>query len=113
MSQADNPTLMNATLKRALAAAMRMSEPSVSASPPPDAAPLTAEMIGCGCERISGIRFAMYCCTRMPALAGPRPARSGSFTPSARSRPAQNPLPAPVSTITRQVRSSRSESSAS
>ncbi len=48
MSHAESPTLMNATLNRADAAAMRMSLPSVSASPPPEAAPLTAAMIGCG-----------------------------------------------------------------
>ena len=113
MSHADSPTLMNATLNRADAAAMRMSEPSVSASPPPDADPFTAAMIGWGCERISGMRFAMYCWTRIPAFAGPMPARSGSFTPSARSSPAQNPGPAPVSTITRHARSSRSAPSAS
>ena len=50
----------------------------------------------------------MYCWTRIPAWARPMPGRSGSCTPSARSSPAQNPVPAPVSTITRQARSSRS-----
>ena len=56
MSQPDSPTRMNATLKRALAAAMRTSLASASASPPPDAAPFTAAMIGCGTERIFGTR---------------------------------------------------------
>ena len=91
MSHAESPTLMNATLNRADCAAMRMSLPSVSASPPPDAAPFTAAMIGCGCDRMSGTRSAMYFCTFMPACGRPSPSRSGSRTPSARSSPAQNP----------------------
>ena len=69
MSHPDRPTLTNATLKRALVAAMRTSLPSASASPPPDAAPLTAAMIGCGSDRIFGTRPAINFCTVMPALA--------------------------------------------
>ena len=102
---------MNATLNRADSAAIRMSLPRVNASPPPDAAPFTAAMIGCGCRRKRGIRSAMYCCTFIPACGRPSPSLSGIATPSLRSSPAQNDGPAPVSTITRQSRSAASDSS--
>ena len=63
-----------------LGAAMRMSLPSASASPPPDAAPLTAAMIGCGCAAHQRDQAAMYCCTRMPACGRPDARRGpGSF----------------------------------
>jgi hypothetical protein len=40
------PRRTNATLKRAEVAAMRMSDDSASASPPPAAGPLTAAITG-------------------------------------------------------------------
>ena len=46
MSQAESPILTKAALNRADAAAMRMSEPSTSAKPPPAAGPLTAAITG-------------------------------------------------------------------
>ena len=104
---------MNATLKRALAAATRTSLASASASPPPDAAPFTAAMIGCGTERIFGTSPAISFCTVMPAWARPIDCVAGGLAPSLRSSPAQNPRPEPVSTITRQLRSASHSSSAS
>ena len=46
MSHPDSPMRTKATLKRADAAAIRTSLPSASASPPPDAGPLTAAITG-------------------------------------------------------------------
>jgi len=43
---------MKAAFIRALSPAMRMSEASAKAKPPPQAAPCTSEMIGCGQRRI-------------------------------------------------------------
>jgi hypothetical protein len=104
---------MNATLKRADAAAIRTSLASASASPPPEAAPFTAEITGCGSDRIFGTRPAINFCTVMPACARPMPWVEGGLAPSPRSSPAQKPRPAPVSTITRQLRSAASSSNAS
>ena len=50
---------MNAALKRADGAAMRMSEPSTRAKPPPAAGPLTAAITGWGSERRCGMSEAM------------------------------------------------------
>ena len=46
MSQADRPMRTKAALKRAVVVAMRMSDPSTSANPPPVAGPLTAAITG-------------------------------------------------------------------
>ena len=73
---------MNATLNRADVAAMRTSLASASASPPPDAAPLTAEMIGCGIDRIFGTSPAIIFCTVMPACARPIVRARGGLAPS-------------------------------
>ena len=92
----------NATLKRAVAAAMRTSLASASARPPPDAAPFTAAMIGWGIDRILGTSPAISFCTVMPGLDPTHVLRRRRVRlPRPRSRPAQNPRPAPVSTITR------------
>ena len=78
MSQADRPMRMNAALKRAVVAAMRMSEPRTSANPPPAAGPLTAAMTGWGSERRCGMRRAMWRCTAKPAWGRPKPSVSGA-----------------------------------
>ena len=54
---------MNAALNFAEAAAIRMSEASASANPPPDAGPLTAATTGCRKLRSLGTRAAMACWT--------------------------------------------------
>ena len=53
MSQPDTPSRMKAAFMRALCPATRTSDASAIAKPPPDAAPCTAAMIGCGARRIS------------------------------------------------------------
>jgi len=73
MSQPPIPTLMNCTHMRADAAAMRISAPHASASPPPYATPLIAAITGCWMRRRCGTRFAMCSCDRMPARAPARP----------------------------------------
>ena len=62
---------MNAALNLALRAAMRMSDPSTKANPPPAAGPLTAAITGCGSERRCGMTLAMNRCTAKPRCVGP------------------------------------------
>ena len=78
MSQADRPMRTKAALKRAVLAAMRMSEPSTSANPPPVAGPLTAAMTGCGSERRCGMSDAMCRWTAKPACTEPCAGGSGA-----------------------------------
>ena len=66
-SQAESPRRMKAAFMRADSPAMRTSEASASAKPPPDAAPCTAAMIGCGARRISITSSAMWRCPRSAA----------------------------------------------
>ena len=58
---------MNAAFMRADSPARRTSAPSASANPPPEAAPCTQAMIGCGARRISRTSSAMRRCARNPA----------------------------------------------
>ena len=58
---------MKATLKRADAAAIRTSDARASASPPPDAAPLTAAMTGWRSPRSRGTSVAICCWPAIPA----------------------------------------------
>ena len=113
MSQADRPMRMNAALKRAERAAIRMSEPSTSARPPPAAGPFTAAITGCGSDRSRGINEAMCFCPSSPDCICPMPSVFGIAPNPPRSRPAQNPRPAPVRITTRQLRSARICSKAS
>src|SRR3954462_9441581 len=87
ISQPDRPTRMNATLNRADCAAIRTSLAIASARPPPDAAPLTAAITGCGTERMRGTRPAINFCTVMPAWTRPMSAEVGGLAPSVRSSP--------------------------
>ena len=60
-------------------------------------------------DRLNAMNF----CTVMPACGRLAAAPPGGLAPSVRSRPEQNPRPAPVRTITRQVGSAAASSSAS
>ena len=113
MSQADRPMRTKAALNLAEAAAIRMSDPSTKANPPPAAGPLTAAMIGLSSRRMCGIRLAICCCTASPCWTRPRPSWPGSWPKPRRSRPAQKPRPSPVRMTTRAERSAASSSSAS
>ena len=53
MSQADSPMRMKAAFMRALGVAIRTSDASARAKPPPAAAPLMQAMIGCGHLRMA------------------------------------------------------------
>ena len=115
MSHADRPTLMNATLNRADAAAIadvaaeRQRQPAAgrgAVDRRDDRLRLAAE------QRDEAGDVLLDPHPRLRA-AGSRSGPFGSVTPSARSSPAQNPVPAPVSTMTRQVGSSRSSASVS
>src|SRR5205085_2095944 len=68
---------MKAALNRAVGDAIRTSEPSTRAKPPPAAGPFTAAMIGCGSDRMCGFRRAMCFCCASPACVGPKPFVSG------------------------------------
>src|SRR4051812_33243597 len=106
MSAPETPIFTKATLKRASGAARRTSEASASASPPPAAGPLTAAMTGwgraCSLSMIPAIRSWV---SRLPTTPSP-------VIGSLRSRPAQKPRPAPVSTTTRTAPSPATSSSA-
>jgi hypothetical protein len=70
-SHAERPRRMKAAFMRALSPAMRTSDASAIAMPPPDAAPRTAAMIGCGARRISMMSSAMWRCPRRLAETPP------------------------------------------
>src|SRR5262249_21547645 len=52
MSDPENPMRMNAAFMRALSPAMRTSAASAMENPPPQAAPCTSAITGCGQRRI-------------------------------------------------------------
>ena len=88
---------------RALCPAIRTSDASASAKPPPLAAPCTSEMIGCGARRMRITISAIRRCARMPS-AGPPTLAPGELlllACSFRSSPAQKARPAPFRTTIR------------
>ena len=68
MSHAEKPTFMKETANTASAAAIRRSEASTRASPPPAAAPLIRATTGWGSRRIRCISEAMCRCVRSVRL---------------------------------------------
>jgi hypothetical protein len=101
MSQADSPIRMKAAFIRTFGVAIRTSEASARAKPPPAAAPLTAAMMGCGHRRMA-ITISLISRWRVSPAPMERPPELSPR--SFRSRPAQKAAPAPVSTTTRTSR---------
>ena len=82
--------------------AIRTSEASARAKPPPAAAPFTQAMIGCGQRRMA---MTISLISPLAGQAGADRAVGACGSPrSFRSRPAQKALPAPCSTTTRTSR---------
>ncbi len=103
MSVPVSPVLMNAEQNVADRAATRRSHANDSESPPPNAGPLTAAITIWGVARMCCVRFAMKDWPVVPTgKCGCSPA-DGGVPKSFRSRPAQNPRPAPVRTATLHV----------
>ena len=100
---------------RALSAAIRMSHCIGSVAPTPTAAPLMAAMIGFRTSHAATARRGF----RHGSSAGAArsysvsAARSKDAPPRARSAPAQNPLPAPVTTMARTASSASQRAKAS
>ena len=88
---------MKAAFMRTVGAAMRMSEASASANPPPEAAPLISATIGCGQRRIARMISAILRWKSKIVSTSSPELRSKSLISS----PAQNARPAPVNTTTR------------
>ena len=78
-----------------------MSLARASASPPPDAAPLTAAMTDRAHRAHPGHQVGDRLLGGQPGLGRPRPRAGSGVAPCLRSSPAQKPAPAPVSTTTR------------
>ncbi len=100
MSVPDRPVRMNAEQKRADDDAIRRSHTLASASPPPKAGPFTAATTTAGTSRRWTVRFDMNVCPSIPACRWRCSPGPGGAPWSLRSRPAQNPRPAPVRTAT-------------
>jgi uncharacterized MAPEG superfamily protein len=90
---------------------MRMSAPSITWKPAPNATPCTAAITGIG--KVRQPQAAFWKLFAMPCVRGMR-SRSAGSSPSSRARsmPAQNARPSPESTTQRTSRAARNRSSA-
>jgi hypothetical protein len=95
--------LTNAWVNFAAVEASRISQPSARFMPAPAAAPFTAAMTGWGASRIASRTRSRRGATLSISGRSARPSLTSfmAFT----SPPEQNPLPAPVTTITRMAAS--------
>ena len=95
---------MNAALNRAAVDAMRMSDPSTRAKPPPAAAPFTAAITGTLRCWSRGINPVIFCWIAKNWYTCPRSSVPGTVPNPPRSAPAQKPRPSPVRIATAEPR---------
>ncbi len=106
MSQFETPILRNTAPNVADSAATRMSHARLMAKPPPTHGPFTAAIHGLRDRWMRSLRVAMWSWPMNPRTVGLVPsAPGGELSAPWRSRPAQNPRPAPVRITHRSARS--------